>query len=165
MNGHLVYIHHPGELPYRTADLEAMAADLRAKGHHLAASETEELLALTLAYMESVRARTDRLRSVWAAAEAQDGPELRDAVHAHARLDPLAPTAPKAAAWQTVIPGRRPEKKAHTTLGHAKSAVRGRIYRTADADMEILELDPITGTFKTLYLIPKGTPRDQMPWS
>ncbi|NKX56829.1 hypothetical protein [Arthrobacter mobilis] len=67
-------------------------------------------------------------------------------------------------AWQTIIPGRKPLKKAHVTLTHAKSAITGRIWRVADVEMQILELDPATGEFTVLYDIPTGTTVPRLPW-
>jgi hypothetical protein len=90
-----------------------------------------------------------------------------DAPEAWVIWDPAAPTPEplKPSSWRTIIPGRRPHKKAHTSLGYAKAAVTHAMYNgVAHEDMELQELNPATGKFETLFAVPKGTPKSQMPW-
>jgi hypothetical protein len=74
--------------------------------------------------------------------------------------EPLTPSS-----WVTIIPGRRPVKKAHTGLGLAKSAISHRMYGgAATVDMTLQELNPVTGQYDVLHSVPKGTPKSQLPW-
>jgi hypothetical protein len=76
-----------------------------------------------------------------------------------------APAPLKPSSWRTVIPGRRPLRKAHTSLGYAKAAVTHAMYNgVAHEDMVLEELNPATGRYETLFAVPKGTPKTQMPW-
>lgn len=76
-----------------------------------------------------------------------------------------APEPLKPSSWRTTIPGRRPLRKAHTSLGYAKAAVTHAMYNgVAHEDMVLEELNPATGKFETLFAVPKGTPKTQMPW-
>ena len=76
-----------------------------------------------------------------------------------------APVPLKPSSWRTVIPGRRPLRKAHTSLGYAKAAITHAMYNgVAHEDMVLEELNPATGKFETLFAVPKGTPKIQMPW-
>ena len=81
--------------------------------------------------------------------------------------DPEAkkPALPKQGAFISVIPSRSPRRKAHISLGYAKSAVTGRLYGGAAAeDMEILQLDPASSQYVVLHYIPKGSLKSQLPW-
>lgn len=91
-----------------------------------------------------------------------------DAPEAWVLWDPAA-TAPeplKPSSWTSVIPSRRPVTKAHTTLGFAKLAVSHRVFdhKGAAEDMSIQELNPVTGKYDTLFTVPAGTPKSQLPW-
>lgn len=81
--------------------------------------------------------------------------------------DPAA-TAPeplKPSSWVTIIPGRRPVRKAHTGLGLAKSAISHQMYNgVARVAMELHELDPATGEYRRLHSIPAGTLKSDLPW-
>lgn len=76
-----------------------------------------------------------------------------------------APAPVKPSSWTTVIPSRRPARKAHTSLGYAKAAITHQMYNgTAREDMVLQQLNPATGTFDDLFTIPKGTPKTNLPW-
>ena len=76
-----------------------------------------------------------------------------------------APAPLKPSSWLTIIPGRRPVKKAHTGLGLAKSAITHQMSGgVATVDMSLQELNPATGQYDILHFIPKGTLKSQMPW-
>lgn len=76
-----------------------------------------------------------------------------------------APEPLKPSAWVTIVPGRRPVKKAHTGLGLAKSAISHQMYGgVATDDMSLQELNPATGEYEALFSIPKGTLKSQLPW-
>jgi hypothetical protein len=105
-------------------------------------------------------------REVWAIMTMHcpvDAPEvwvLWDAAAAAAAPEPLKPSS-----WLTIIPGRRPTKKAHTGLGLAKSAISHQMYGgVATVDMSLHELNPATGEYDILHFIPKGTLKSQLPW-
>jgi hypothetical protein len=90
-----------------------------------------------------------------------------DAPEAWVIWDPAAvsPEPLKPSSWRTIIPRRRPLTKAHTSLGYAKAAVTHAMYNgVAHEDMELQELNPATGVFETLFSVPKGTLKTQMPW-
>ncbi|MDF9749067.1 hypothetical protein [Arthrobacter sp. ES3-54] len=72
----------------------------------------------------------------------------------------------KPSAWTSVIKYRRPATKAHTSLGYAKAAVTHRVHdsRGVAEDMSIQELNPASGNFEPLFIIPKGTLKSQLPW-
>jgi hypothetical protein len=78
----------------------------------------------------------------------------------------VAPERLTPSSWTSFIPSRRPATKAHTSLGYAKAAVTHRVHDSGGAaeDMSIQELNPVTGRYETLFTIPKGTPKSQMPW-
>jgi hypothetical protein len=82
--------------------------------------------------------------------------------------DPAAAaSAPlKPSSWTSVIRSRRPVTKAHTSLGHAKAAVTHRVHDSGGAaeDMAIHELNPVTGKHDSLFTVPKGTSKSQLPW-
>lgn len=72
---------------------------------------------------------------------------------------------PKQGAFVSVVPSRSPRRKAHLTLGYARSAITRRFIRgTASEDMSILQLDPASCQYVTVHDIPAGTPKDQLPW-
>jgi hypothetical protein len=72
---------------------------------------------------------------------------------------------PKQSAFVSVVPSRSPRRKAHLTLGYAKSAISSRLYRDkTEEDMEILQLDPVSSQFVVLHRIPAGTTKSQLPW-
>lgn len=76
-----------------------------------------------------------------------------------------APEPVKPSSWTTVIPSRRPARKAHTSLGYAKAAITHQMYSgTAREDMVLQQLNPATGTFEDLFTIPQGTPKSNLPW-
>ncbi|HEX9227496.1 MAG TPA: hypothetical protein VF885_12710 [Arthrobacter sp.] len=76
-----------------------------------------------------------------------------------------APAPLKPSSWVTIIPGRRPVKKAHTGLGLAKSAISHQMYGgTASVNMSLQELNPATGVYEILHFIPQGTEKSQLPW-
>jgi hypothetical protein len=74
--------------------------------------------------------------------------------------------AAEAELLDVVHPSRRPATKAHTSLGYANAAISPRLsdFRGAAEDMSIQELNPATGKYATLFTVPKGTPKSQMPW-
>lgn len=77
----------------------------------------------------------------------------------------VAPEPLKPSSWVTIIPGRRPVRKAHTGLGLAKSAIAHQMYNGfAHVAMELHELDPATGEYVLLHAIPKGTLKADLPW-
>ena len=78
----------------------------------------------------------------------------------------VAPEPPKPSSWRTVVPGRSPKLKSHTSLGHAKSAVSSRVYgdRGATVEMSSWQDNPTNGDFVLLHVIPAGTPKSQLPW-
>jgi hypothetical protein len=92
----------------------------------------------------------------------QDGaPEAWVLWDPDAKKDPL----PKQGAFVSVVPSRSPRRKAHLTLGYAKSAISSRLYSgVADDDMEILQLDPVSSQFVVLHRVPAGTTKSQLPW-
>jgi hypothetical protein len=91
----------------------------------------------------------------------QDAPEAWVLWDPDAKKDPL----PKQSAFVSVVPSRSPRRKAHLTLGYAKSAISSRLYRDkTEEDMEILQLDPVSSQFVVLHRIPAGTTKSQLPW-
>jgi hypothetical protein len=77
-----------------------------------------------------------------------------------------APEPLKPSSWRTVVPGRSPKLKSHTTLGNAKAAVSSRVYgdNGATVEMSIWQDNPTNGDFVLLHVIPAGTPKSQLPW-
>lgn len=76
-----------------------------------------------------------------------------------------APEPLKPSSWVTIVPCRRPVKKAHTGLGLAKSAITHQLSGgVATEDMSLQELNPATGKYDVLFNIPKGTLKSQLPW-
>lgn len=91
----------------------------------------------------------------------------QDALEAWVLWDPEAKkdALPRQSAFVSVVPSRSPRRKAHLTLGYAKSAISSRIYRDkTEEDMEILQLDPVSSQFVVLHRIPAGTTKAQLPW-
>lgn len=105
------------------------------------------------------------IREVWAITTMHcpvDAPEVWVLWDSAAKApEPLKPSS-----WTSTIPSRRPATKAHTSLGFAKSAVSFRVYDRGGAveDMSIQELNPATGQYETLFTIPKGTRKSDLPW-
>lgn len=64
----------PAEIFPRLGALEAMAGNLRERGLHDAADETEELLTEARDFAETMQMRTLRLRRLWKAVEIAAGP-------------------------------------------------------------------------------------------
>jgi hypothetical protein len=64
----------PAEVFPRLHALEKMAASLRSRGMAEAADETLELLAEARTFEASMRGHASRLRRLWAALEATEGP-------------------------------------------------------------------------------------------
>jgi hypothetical protein len=77
----------------------------------------------------------------------------------------VAPEQLTPSSWVTIVPGRRPIKKAHTGLGLAKSAISHQMHGgVATVNMSLQELNPATGQYEILHFIPAGTPKSQLPW-
>jgi hypothetical protein len=90
-----------------------------------------------------------------------DAPEAWVLWDPEAKKDPL----PKQSAFVSVVPSRSPRRKAHLTLGYAKSAISSRLYNgVSREDMELLQLDPVSSQFVVLHRIPAGTLKSQLPW-
>lgn len=104
------------------------------------------------------------IREVWAITTMHcpvDAPEVWVLWDSAAKApEPLKPSS-----WLTIIPGRRPIKKAHTGLGLAKSAISHQMHGgVAAVDMSLHEMNPATGEYDILHFIAKGTPKSQLPW-
>lgn len=74
---------------------------------------------------------------------------------------------PKFHPYLTIVPGRRPEQKTHTSLGHAKNAMlipcgytTGYIVRGG----QIWEYDSEGGEWAMIYEVAPGTLESQVPW-
>lgn len=73
---------------------------------------------------------------------------------------PLRP--PRPTPYMSRIPTRRPNDKAHLTLGHAKLAVGGKIDRYVGSYVNMAIFEWKDGEWELLYDIPKGT--KVAPW-
>jgi hypothetical protein len=65
--------------------------------------------------------------------------------------------------YMTVVPGRRPMAKAHTSIGHAKNALLtdGSKYNTVRGG-ELYEWRD--GQWSLLYSVPPNSPESKIPW-
>lgn len=77
-------------------------------------------------------------------------------------LTPGPSPQPKFHPYLSVIPHRRPEQKTHTSIGHAKNAINGKMsrYRGATEDMQIYEY--LDGGWSLLYSLKEGDM--EVPW-
>ena len=76
-----------------------------------------------------------------------------------------ASPALKPNSWRTIVPGRSPNLKSDTSLGHAKAASSHRVHDPrGSVEMSIWQDNPATGSFDLLHVIAVGTLKSQLLW-
>lgn len=71
---------------------------------------------------------------------------------------------PQLMPYLTIIPDRNPRQKAHTHLGQAKKAVLYRLIRD-ELSVPCMVYQWTAKGWETLWNIPAGTDRKDMPWN